>query len=224
MYRQAPVPFLSCFIKDDQTWYENKNDLKRIYYLSQWWITVNWTPEKCSVKFVYIYFRWKKNSLEMWHAKWWPFLLGLGVLRALIHEDHWPIHLGCTWPFRFQSVSEQEKWNTGNITRCFHLKCTYVVAHSCAMQACERWYQCVSEIVWDPGMRRLFCDVKDHYNDVIMVTIASKINSLTIVYTTVYSGADQRKHQSVTSASHPRHWPLCGEFTSDRWILRTNGQ
>ena len=21
-----------------------------------------------------------------------------------------------------------------------------------------------------------------------------------------------------------RHWPLCGEFTGDRWILRTNGQ
>ena len=22
----------------------------------------------------------------------------------------------------------------------------------------------------------------------------------------------------------PRHWPLCGEFTGDQWILRTNGQ
>ena len=22
----------------------------------------------------------------------------------------------------------------------------------------------------------------------------------------------------------PRYWPLCGEFTGDRWILRTNGQ
>ena len=22
----------------------------------------------------------------------------------------------------------------------------------------------------------------------------------------------------------PRHWPLCGEFTEDRWIPRTNGQ
>ena len=22
----------------------------------------------------------------------------------------------------------------------------------------------------------------------------------------------------------PRHWPLCGEFTDDRWILGTNGQ
>ena len=35
-----------------------------------------------------------------------------------------------------------------------------------------------------------------HYNDVIMSAKASQITSLTIVYSTVYSGADQRKHQS----------------------------
>ena len=34
-----------------------------------------------------------------------------------------------------------------------------------------------------------------HYNDVIMSTIASQITSLMIVYSTVYSDADQRKHQ-----------------------------
>ena len=38
-----------------------------------------------------------------------------------------------------------------------------------------------------------------HYNDVIMGAIASQITSLTIVYSTVYSGADQRKHQSSAS-------------------------
>ena len=35
-----------------------------------------------------------------------------------------------------------------------------------------------------------------HYCDVIMDAMASQITSLTIVYSTVYSGADQRKHQS----------------------------
>ena len=39
---------------------------------------------------------------------------------------------------------------------------------------------------------------KQHYSDVIMGTIASQITSLTIVYLAVYSGADQRKHQSST--------------------------
>ena len=44
----------------------------------------------------------------------------------------------------------------------------------------------------------------EHYNDVIMTTIASQITSLTIVYSIVYSDADQRKHQSSAS--------LTGEF------------
>ena len=35
-----------------------------------------------------------------------------------------------------------------------------------------------------------------HYNDVIMDSMAPQIPSLTIVYSAVYSGADQRKHQS----------------------------
>ena len=38
-----------------------------------------------------------------------------------------------------------------------------------------------------------------HYDDVIMTTIASEITSLTIVYPTFYSGADQSKHQSSAS-------------------------
>ena len=38
-----------------------------------------------------------------------------------------------------------------------------------------------------------------HYDDVIMGTIASQITSLTIVYSIVYSAADQRKHQSCAS-------------------------
>ena len=38
-----------------------------------------------------------------------------------------------------------------------------------------------------------------HYNDVIMEAIAYQITSLTIVYSIVYSDADQRKHQSSAS-------------------------
>ena len=38
-----------------------------------------------------------------------------------------------------------------------------------------------------------------HYSDVTRGTIVSQITSLTIVYSTVYSGADQRKHQSSAS-------------------------
>ena len=51
-----------------------------------------------------------------------------------------------------------------------------------------------------------------------MGALASQITKLTIVYSTVNSDADQRKHQS------PRDGPLCGELSGDRWIPRTNGQ
>ena len=50
-----------------------------------------------------------------------------------------------------------------------------------------------------------------------MGTMASQITSLTIVYSAVYLGAD-KKIKAL------RDWPLCREFTGDRWIPRTNGQ
>ena len=43
-----------------------------------------------------------------------------------------------------------------------------------------------------------------HYSDVIMGAIASQITSLTIVYSIVYSDADQRKHQSPASLAFVR--------------------
>ena len=59
----------------------------------------------------------------------------------------------------------------------------------------------------------------DHYTDAIMGSIASQITSLTIVYSTVYSGADQRKQQSSASlafvsgihrrpVNSPHKWPV----------------
>ena len=38
-----------------------------------------------------------------------------------------------------------------------------------------------------------------HYDDAIIRTMATQFTSLTIVYSAVYSGADQRKHQSSAS-------------------------
>ena len=57
-----------------------------------------------------------------------------------------------------------------------------------------------------------------HYCDAIIGTIASQITSLTIVYTTVYSDADQSKHQSSASLAFVRG------IHRDRWVPRTNGQ
>ena len=53
--------------------------------------------------------------------------------------------------------------------------------------------------------------IRSVYNDVIMNAMASWITSLTIVYSTVYSGTDQRKHQSSASLTSVRginQWPV----------------
>ena len=71
-----------------------------------------------------------------------------------------------------------------------------------------RWYLFIESA--------FFCS---HYSDVIIGAIASQITSPTIVYSTVYSDTDQRKHQSSASlafvwgihwgpANSPHKWPV----------------
>ena len=60
--------------------------------------------------------------------------------------------------------------------------------------------------------------VQEHYGDVIMSGIASQITSLTIVYSTAYSDADQRKLQSSASLAFVRG------INRGRWFPRTNDQ
>ena len=58
-----------------------------------------------------------------------------------------------------------------------------------------------------------------HYGDVIMATMASQITSLTIVYSTVYSGADQRKHQSSASLAFVRGIPRGPLNSPHKWSV-----
>ena len=77
-------------------------------------------------------------------------------------------------------------------------------------------------------------DSQEHYNDVIMSSMASQITSLTIIYSTVYSGTDHRKHQSSASlafvrrihrgpVNSPRKWPVTRKmFPFDDVIMKMN--
>ena len=72
-----------------------------------------------------------------------------------------------------------------------------------------------------------------HYDDVIMGAMAFQITSLTIVYSTVYSDADQRTHQTSASlafvrgihpgpVNSPHKWPVTREmFPFDDVIMVT---
>ena len=85
----------------------------------------------------------------------------------------------------------------------------------------ETWYPNKN----DHGVKRPIEYERKHYGDVIMGKIASQITSLTIVYSTVYSGADQRKHQSSASlafvrgihrgpVNSPHKWPVTRKMFS----------
>ena len=75
-------------------------------------------------------------------------------------------------------------------------------------------------IAWTrPFVVPVLKDARVHYGDVIMGVLASQITSLAIVFSTVHSGADQRKHQSSTSLAFvrgihrrpmnsPHKWPV----------------
>ena len=74
-----------------------------------------------------------------------------------------------------------------------------------------------------------------YYDDVIMGAMASQITSLTIVYSAVYSGADQSKHQSSASlafvwgihrgpVNSPHKWPVTRKmFPFDDVIMFCEG-
>ena len=60
-----------------------------------------------------------------------------------------------------------------------------------------------------------YCVLGVHYSDVIMGAMASHITSLAIVFSTVYSDADQRKHHCPASLAlvrgihrFPHKWPV----------------
>ena len=91
--------------------------------------------------------------------------------------------------------------------KCFHLMtsswCNPERYHSKVLVSNHKAQQSIGIILGislcclSPNFAEL--QVQYHYGDVIMSTIASQITSLTIVYSTVYSDADQRKHQSSAS-------------------------
>ena len=85
------------------------------------------------------------------------------------------------------------------------------------------WTLCDSSVI----VLYIFDSVYFHYGDVIMGAMASEITSLTVVYLVVYSGEDQRKHQSSASLAFVRgihRWPRVNERLSKQsrgWWFET---
>ena len=92
-------------------------------------------------------------------------------------------------PMLTYQLDLSKKWNLNKNTRIFTKKNKFQNVVSKSGRQIFR-SQCVEQL--------------KHYNHVIMNTMASQITSLTIVYSTVYSGIDQRNHQSSASLDFVR--------------------
>ena len=103
----------------------------------------------------------------------------------------------------------------------FQLGHSVISPQTLMKQAMESTHHSDCAPVDDISCLSLFGQLKliQHYNEVIMGAIASQITSLTIVYSIVYSDADQRNHQSTASlafvwgihrgpVNSPHKWPV----------------
>ena len=117
------------------------------------------------------------------------------------HNHRWILIKGpCMWSFdvslfpldkqsNYRSLESQ--WLSSDVT-VITLSCTQLASF---IYCCRTWPFWVTE------------DLKANQsvnNDVIMSAMGSQITSLNIVYSTVWSGADQRKHQSSASLAFVR--------------------
>ena len=106
------------------------------------------------------------------------------------------------------------RWQVSRMTASF--QCKYLLSHFAihfhSHWICPWWYEI--------NAKELMPSRRPHYNHIIMNTMASHITSLTIIYSTGYSGADERKHQSSASLAFVRgihRWPRWIPCTNDQW-------
>ena len=117
-------------------------------------------------------------------------------------NQHWLIVNG--------TLKNKLQWNLNQNTAFFIHAFETVVCEMADILSRGRWVKGQIEVrdIWYTNHE----DILTFYDDdVIMSAIASQITSLTIVYSTVYSGADERKYQSSASLAFVRgihRWPV----------------
>ena len=149
------------------------------------------------------------------HGKWWYY-----YLRNWYSFSHTEVTMTMEIPSRIKHLIILHWQNAKMIdTAATVLSIWYhfpMITHSGYMVIGSR------TIVWSAGNKNSPClcgidrqscrrKLPVHYNDVIMSTMASQITSPTIVYSTIYSGTDHRKHQSSASLAFVRgihRWPV----------------
>ena len=142
-------------------------------------------------------------------------MIRIGLMKAVWHwrascnmrtwlvcrSSSWPTNKTCPMPCHRHSSSTAWDWTSTMV----------VTSGTCRPRAWSRGKDLMRW--WKPWEDFWSRERKGnvHFCDVIMGVIASQSTSLTIVYSTVYPEADQRKHQSSVSLAFVRgihRWPV----------------
>ena len=121
-------------------------------------------------------------------------------------KNHYSFNIFNWWRLS-QSAQPWLQLNVFNVEENGCMKC-------CLQIFCSKGIETRAEI---ECLIRLFASF--HYDDVIMTMLASQITSLVVVYSIVYLGVNQRKHQSSASlafvreihrgpVNFPHKWPV----------------
>ena len=114
------------------------------------------------------------------------------------------------------------KWNIMK----YHLSMTYHLNNHIGISHRTRSWDChtlckmlkwLDDKSWCYGWKS-FREIWVHFSDVIISAMASQIPA------SWWFAQPFRQTQIKENTKAPRHWPLWGEFTGDRWIPLTQGQ
>ena len=171
---------------------------------------------------------WKIHPLSCY--KWWPWSTSMAGAKYSFDADDRRQNLKGT------SCDNKNVMIISNVIRCKLCIYTYVIqikndgSDTCKRRLIWTWWHVfisIHAVCWRAIFKQPTMACNDritirytvqgnyhiciHYSDVIIGTMASQITSLAIVYSSVYSGADQRKRQSSASLTFVRgihRWPV----------------
>ena len=113
------------------------------------------------------------------------------------------VGIACRYRYGYQTIARKVQHDILIFWIHFHTASNYVDG---GYVICSHWSHVFGIVFYSFVLSSVH-----HYGDVIMGAIASQITNLTIVCSTVYSDADQRKHKSSASLAFVRGiqwWPV----------------
>ena len=147
----------------------------------------------------------------------------IGIIQVLCFR------LAVAW-FQYSILQYYANKSFQTVKSCVHA--LHIETQNTAVVVGCLWFVCfLRQDITEPIIYIVAFGKSFHYTDVIMGAMASQITSLAIVYATVYSGADQRKHQSSASlafvrgihrwsVNSPHKWPVTRKmFPFDDFIM-----